>query len=145
MYFLTLFLMVSSVCAQFDIVAKYPILDSFDQEKCLKGFTPKDVRDGIKKITDFLSYVEEHASFISQSEDFYLLDTEIDDLSRFSWTTGKQPYVIKSKLTEFPSKCRQLGGTIPEPTTELGVAKLRKWLTRIGSTANVILPKIVGN
>jgi hypothetical protein len=145
MYILTLFLMVSNVCAQFDIVAKYPISDNFDQEKCLKGFTPKDVRDGIKKITDFLSYVEEHASFISQSEDFYLLDTEIDDLSRFSWTTGKQPYVIKSKLTEFPSKCRRLGGTIPEPTTELGVAKLRKWLTRIGSTANVILPKIVGN
>jgi hypothetical protein len=144
MRFFTLFALFMCVGAQFDIVARYPILESFDQVKCLKVFAPKELKDGIKQITDFLTFVEEQAHFMSPSNDVYLLNTEIGDNPQYDWLKSKQPYVLNSKLSEFPTKCKQLGGSLPSPTTESGVSKLKKWLSVIGVAANIVLPKLGG-
>ena len=143
MHLLTFCVLIICVEAQFDIVAKYPIVENFDRVKCLRGFTPKNVRDGIKKISDFLLTIE-NIKLTTPTNDFYMLNTDIDNMLP-DWAYGKQPYVLNSKLSEFATKCTWRGGVLPSPTNEAGVSKLKGWLDLIGVAANIVLPKVAGN
>ena len=142
MHLLTFCILINCVYAQFDIIAKYPILANFDQIKCLRGFTPKNVRDGIRKISDYLTVIEEY-KMTGPTNDFYLLNTDIDTQHEF--LQGKQPYVLNAKLSDFPTKCKDLQGVLPAPVSESGVSKLKSWLDLIGVAANTVLPKVAGN
>ena len=144
MKLLTFLILLVGVKSQFDVVARYQIVDGFDQVKCLKSFTPRDLKEGITKITEFLLYIEEGAKTKVATAENYLLNNEINDRLAYEWTSDKQPYVLTSKLSEFPTLCKSYGGSLPSPTTEPGVSKLKKWLTAIGVAANLVLPVVRG-
>ena len=131
-----------AVDSQFDVVSRYPLVESFDQEKCLKMFAPKDLRDGIKKMANFLSAFEDIENPFTPRENVYLLNNDIGDQN--DWQLGKLPYVMKSKLSEFSSHCKRHGGTLPSPDSDSGLATLKKWLSAIDVAANIVLPIVSG-
>ena len=68
-----------AVDSQFDVVSRYPLVESFDQEKCLKMFAPKDLRDGIKKMANFMSAFEDIENPFTPRENLYLLNNDIGE------------------------------------------------------------------
>ena len=139
--FCALFIVVR---AQFDVLSRYPIVRGYDQIKCLKAFSPKELKAGIVKMSEFLTFVEENLKPNEASNDNYLLSTDIGDNLAYDWAYNKMPFVINSKLSEFPTLCKRFGGMLPTPTTDEGLTKLKKWLGAIGVAANLVLPSVSG-